>query len=150
MADWVPIYPIVKKPIYQLLLPLYSSLSPSYCSAHLPARFVGILDGLACSRRDPPLLLPDGSSKEKFGSFFSQERALHRPYQSLDRFGWLRCILTALQVVCNLFRCSRPLLVCWLGVIFNVNRWPSKQRKMQQTFHACKNIKCNHSIVLAT
>ena len=67
------------------------------------------------------MLLPDGSFLEKFGSFSSQERALHRPYRSLDRFGRLRCVLAALQVDLQPLWASKALLVCWLGVIFNVN-----------------------------
>jgi len=67
------------------------------------------------------MLLPDGSFWEKFGSVFSQERALHRPYRSLDRFGRLRCILAVLQVDLQHLWASKALLVCWLGVIFNVN-----------------------------
>ena len=67
------------------------------------------------------MLLPDGSFWEKFGSVFSQERALHRPYRSLDRFGRLRCILAVLQVDLQPLWASKALLVCWLGVIFNVN-----------------------------
>ena len=54
------------------------------------------------------MLLPDGSSREKFGSFFSRERALHRFYRSLDRFDRLRRVLATLQVVCNLFRRQGP------------------------------------------
>ena len=67
------------------------------------------------------MLLPDGSFREKFGSVFSQERALHLPYRSLDRFGRLRCILAVLQVDLQPLWASKALLVCWLGVIFNVN-----------------------------
>ena len=63
------------------------------------------------------MLLPDGSSWKKFGSFSGQEQAPHR---SLDRIDQLRRILAALQVVCNLFR-RKALLVCWLEVIFNIN-----------------------------
>jgi len=66
------------------------------------------------------VLLPDWSSREKFRSFSGQEHALHWSHRSLDRFNRLRRVLAVLQVVCNLFG-HQGLLVCWLGVIFNVN-----------------------------
>ena len=56
------------------------------------------------------MLLPDGSSREKFGSFSGQEQALHRSHRSLDWFYRLRRVLAALQVVCNLFGRPWP---CW-------------------------------------
>ena len=61
------------------------------------------------------MLLPDGSSREKFGSFSSQEQALHRSHRSLDWFDRLRCVLAALQVVCNLFGRPRPYWCVGLG-----------------------------------
>ena len=67
------------------------------------------------------MLLPDGSSQEKFGSVFSQELGLHQPYRSLDRFDRLRCVLAALHVDLQPFWTSKTLLVCWLGVIFSIN-----------------------------
>ena len=67
------------------------------------------------------MLLPDGSSQEKFGSFSGREQALHRSHRSLDRFGQLHNILAALQVDLQPLWASKALLVCWLEVIFNVN-----------------------------
>jgi len=57
------------------------------------------------------VLLPNGSSLEKFGSFSSREQTLHWSYRSLDQFDRLRRVLAALQVVCNLLGVQRP-LVC--------------------------------------
>ena len=68
------------------------------------------------------MLLLDGFFHKKFRSVFSQEQALHRPYRSLDRFGQLRCILAVLQVDLQPLWASKALLVCWLRVIFNVNK----------------------------
>ena len=56
------------------------------------------------------MLLPDGSFREKFGSFSGQEQALHRSHRFLDWFDRLRRVFAALQVVCNLFGRPRP---CW-------------------------------------
>ena len=67
------------------------------------------------------MLLPVGSYRGKFGSVFSQERALHRPHRFLDRFGRLRYVFAALQVDLQPLWVSKALLVCWLGVIFNDN-----------------------------
>jgi hypothetical protein len=49
------------------------------------------------------VLLLDGSSREQFKSLSGQEWALHRSYQSLDRFDRLHHVLAVLQVVCNVF-----------------------------------------------
>ena len=61
------------------------------------------------------MLLPDRSSRERFGSFSGQEQALHRSHRSLDWFDRLRRILAALQVVCNLFGRPRPYWCVGLG-----------------------------------
>jgi hypothetical protein len=61
------------------------------------------------------------SSDPRRGSIFSQECALHWPYGSLDRFGRLRCVLASLQVDLQPLWASKAPLVCWLGVIFNIN-----------------------------
>jgi hypothetical protein len=68
------------------------------------------------------MLLPDGSFQEWFRSRFGQERALHRSYRSLDRLGRLRFVSCCVAGLVRPLRRPRPLLVCWLGAIFNVNK----------------------------
>jgi hypothetical protein len=65
---------------------------------------------------------PDGSFQEWFGSRFGRERALHRPYRSLDRLDRLRFISCFVACLVRPLWRLRPSLVCWLGAIFSVNK----------------------------
>jgi hypothetical protein len=47
------------------------------------------------------VLLPDGSSREVFGSFLCIEQALNRRSRSLDPFRRFAHVLAMLWVVCN-------------------------------------------------
>jgi hypothetical protein len=69
------------------------------------------------------VLLPNGSFREWFGSRFGRERALHRPYRSLDRLRKLCFISCYVVGLVRPLGHPRPSLVCWLGAIFNVNKW---------------------------
>jgi hypothetical protein len=67
------------------------------------------------------VLLHDGSFREWLGSRFGRERALHRPYRSLDRLGRLRFVSCCIASLVRPLGRLRPSLVCWLGAIFSVN-----------------------------
>jgi hypothetical protein len=68
------------------------------------------------------MLLPDIPLWEWFGSRFGRERALHRPYRSLDRLGRLRLVSCYIAGLVRHLGRPRPSLVCWLRAIFSVNK----------------------------
>jgi hypothetical protein len=67
-------YPIVKKHIYELLYPFYSFFDPSCCSAHLLARFVGILGGLSGPRTSSMCSSSMGLPGRSTGAFSAKNR----------------------------------------------------------------------------
>ena len=78
-GSWPIEFPSIQssyKPIYQLLLPLYSSLNPSCYSAHLPMRFVSILGGIAVLG-DPPRAPPRWVFPEEVRECFLAKNRLY-------------------------------------------------------------------------
>jgi hypothetical protein len=69
------------------------------------------------------VLLLDGSFREWFGSRFGRERALYRPYRSLNRLGRLRFVSCCVAGLVIPFERPRPSMVCWLGAILTLTHF---------------------------